>query len=272
MPARRRRVPVEPGGPRRAGGRGGARQRPGLPPHATVGHREGPGPVRPLRGLPGARAGGRRRSWRAPTGTCSPADATPWLTKRLQTFFEDRMTRAPEPVYLHKLTGWPRAGFLHAGFPDARFVNVVRDGRAVASSWLQMDWWLGYRGPEHWHFGPLSDEHRRGVGAQRAELRGPGRPGLGAPARRLRSGARRAARAVLARRPVRRPPGRARGHHRADPRPSSACPSRPPSARRLARYSFETGRTDAYRRDLDPASLKALEDVVGPTLERYGYA
>ena len=58
------------------------------------------------------------------------------------------------------MTGWPRAGFLHAVFPDARYVNVIRDGRAVANSWLQMDWWLGYRGPEHWHFGPLSDEHR----------------------------------------------------------------------------------------------------------------
>src|SRR5207253_1711106 len=33
-----------------------------------------------------------------------------------------------------------------------------RDGRAVANSWLQMPWWLGYRGPSHWHFGPLSPE------------------------------------------------------------------------------------------------------------------
>ena len=92
------------------------------------------------------------------------ADATPWLTDRL-----GRSSRTgpgtPEPFYLHKLTGWPRAGFLHAVFPDARFVNVVRDGRAVANSWLQMDWWLGYRGPEHWHFGPLSPEHARSTSA-----------------------------------------------------------------------------------------------------------
>ena len=41
--------------------------------------------------------------------------------------------------------------------------------------------------------------------------------------------------------------------------------------RRLQRYSFTTSRSQAYERDLDVASLKALEDVQGPTLERYGY-
>ena len=40
---------------------------------------------------------------------------------------------------------------------------------------------------------------------------------------------------------------------------------------RLRRYTFSTGRAAAFERDLDPASLKALEDTVGPTLARYGY-
>ena len=199
------------------------------------------------------------------------ADATPWLTKRLQAFFEERMARAPEPVYLHKLTGWPRAGFLHAAFPDARYVNVVRDGRAVASSWLQMDWWLGYRGPEHWHFGPLSDEHR-----DVWERSGRSYVVLAGLAWVLLLDAFEAARAEL--------PERSWLDVRyedllAEPEVTIGriltffgLPFEATFRRRLARYSFETGRSDAYRRDLDPASLKALEDVLGPTLQRYGYA
>ena len=51
------------------------------------------------------------------------------------------------PLFLHKFTGWPRAGLLHAVFPEARFVHVVRDGRAVASSLVQQPWWDGFGGP-----------------------------------------------------------------------------------------------------------------------------
>lgn len=30
-----------------------------------------------------------------------------------------------------KITGWPRIGFLKKAFPDAKFIHLVRDGRAV---------------------------------------------------------------------------------------------------------------------------------------------
>ena len=47
---------------------------------------------------------------------------------------------------LIKITGWPRVGFLKAIFPDARFVHVYRDGRAVACSLLERPWWGGWQG------------------------------------------------------------------------------------------------------------------------------
>lgn len=59
---------------------------------------------------------------------------------------------------MHKFTGWPRAGFISAVFPKARFIHIVRDGRAVANSWLRMPLWLGYKGPEQWQWGPLTAE------------------------------------------------------------------------------------------------------------------
>jgi hypothetical protein len=91
------------------------------------------------------------RPWRDLTA----ADVTPWLAARTRSFFELRAKAQRREVFLHKFTGWPRAGFLAEVFPEARFIHVVRDGRAVANSWLQMDWWQGFNGPDHWQWGPL---------------------------------------------------------------------------------------------------------------------
>ena len=88
-------------------------------------------------------------------------DATPWLSGRFQRFFRERADAQGAPVFVHKFTGWPRARFIHRVLPEARFVHVVRDGRAVANSLLQMPWWRGYRGPEAWGLGPLPDPYRR---------------------------------------------------------------------------------------------------------------
>lgn len=69
------------------------------------------------------------------------------LTRRRHRFFA-------------KVTGWSRIGYLREVFPDARFVHVVRDGRDVANSLLGVDFWLGWRGPENWRFGPIPEPLR----------------------------------------------------------------------------------------------------------------
>lgn len=88
-------------------------------------------------------------------------DCTPWVRGRLQIFFERRMAAQGRPVFMHHLTGWPRVGFLRAAFPEARFIHVVRDGRAVANSWMQVGWFPAHRGPEGWTLGPLPDAYER---------------------------------------------------------------------------------------------------------------
>ena len=93
----------------------------------------------------------------APVRDLVAEDASEWLSRRLRTFFERRAAAQGRPLFLHKFTGWPRAGLLHAVFPEARFVHVVRDGRAVACSLVQQPWWDGFSGPGGWSFGPLSD-------------------------------------------------------------------------------------------------------------------
>jgi len=88
-------------------------------------------------------------------------DVTPWLRQRFERFFAERFDTQGKSTFLHKYTGWPRMGFFAEIFPHARFIHVVRDGRAVANSLLQMNWWDGYRGPERWHWGVLPEEYRR---------------------------------------------------------------------------------------------------------------
>ena len=61
---------------------------------------------------------------------------------------------------LVKVTGWPRIGFLKEIFPDARFIHVYRDGRAVANSFLNVSWWSGWRGPANWRWGELTPEQK----------------------------------------------------------------------------------------------------------------
>lgn len=90
-----------------------------------------------------------------PAADLTAADLTPWLRRRLRSWVATRSASQDGDVFLHKFTGWPRIGLLAAAFPEARFLHIVRDGRAVANSWLQMDWWLGHHGPAGWHFGPL---------------------------------------------------------------------------------------------------------------------
>lgn len=87
-------------------------------------------------------------------------DATPRAKARLQRAVAGLVTSRRSRL-LVKVTGWPRVAFLQAVFPDARFIHVYRDGRAVANSLLQVDFWRGWQGPEQWRWGPLDDDLRR---------------------------------------------------------------------------------------------------------------
>ncbi len=87
------------------------------------------------------------------------SDVTPRVRQQVRAVLEQMLTPARSRM-LVKLTGWSRIGFLNEIFEDARFIHIVRDGRAVANSLLHIDdWqWRGWYGPSSWRYGPLSDE------------------------------------------------------------------------------------------------------------------
>jgi hypothetical protein len=198
------------------------------------------------------------------------ADATPWLRERFRRAIETRADRLGAAVFLHKFTGWPRVGFIQAAFPDARFVHVVRDGRAVANSLLQMPWWHGWLEPPRWGFGPLPPALERAW--DESGRRYPLLAGLEwkvlvdrfddvraevAPERwlelRYEDFVRDAAgllRSVLA---------------------HAGLDETPRFRRFRDAFPVSAGRTDSYRRELGADDVRLLDAVLGESLRRHGY-
>lgn len=52
--------------------------------------------------------------------------------------------------FLGKIVGWPRVGYIHEIFKDAKFIHILRDGRAVVNSIINVDWWQGWKGHQNW--------------------------------------------------------------------------------------------------------------------------
>jgi omega-hydroxy-beta-dihydromenaquinone-9 sulfotransferase len=102
------------------------------------------------------------------------SDVTPEVRLRLQKALRARTTRRRDRILL-KITGWPRIRFLREIFPDALFLHLVRDGRAMALSTIRQPWWVPGEGPEGWPWGPLSSPYR-----ERWEASGKSQPELAA--------------------------------------------------------------------------------------------
>jgi hypothetical protein len=199
------------------------------------------------------------------------ADAMPWVAGRFRSFFAERAAAQAKPVFLHKFTGWPRSGFIRTVFPDARFIHIVRDPRGVVASDLRTPWWRGYLGPEQLGCGPLPP-----VYAEEWEASGRSFPLLAGLSWKVVLDAYVAARALVPAaqwldvrfEDVLADPGSRFKEMlefmglEEDERFTAA----------LARTTFAADRRDAFRRDLDPATLARLEASLADHLQLWGYA
>jgi hypothetical protein len=206
----------------------------------------------------------------APVRDLLAEDVTPWLERRFRTFFTARAKAQGRPLFLHKFTGWPRSGFVRRIFPETRFIHIVRDGRAVANSFLQMPWWQGYRGPDQWSWGPLPpamEEEWEASGRSFAVLAG--------LEWKLLIEAFEAARALVPESQwlevryedfVAAP----REHVRAM-LDHLGLAWTPAFEQGFRRYRFDADRREAYRRDLGIHDVAMLDASLAPALARLGY-
>jgi hypothetical protein len=95
------------------------------------------------------------KGFSAPYRDLTAADVTDKARSHLPRTMANILTEKRSRLLL-KITGWPRISFLSEIFDDARFIHVMRDGRAVANSMLNVYFWQGWKGPQNWGWGELS--------------------------------------------------------------------------------------------------------------------
>jgi hypothetical protein len=206
----------------------------------------------------------------APCRDLTALDAHPWLAGRPRGFFEQRASAQGRPLFLHKFTGWPRAGLLNAVFPAAPLVHVVRDGRAVAASLLQQPWWPGYAGPAGWTFGdldPADTEAWQRSGRSFTVLAGLEWKVLMRSFAQARASVPAERWLELRYEDVVEDPrtqfGRLLAHLELEWLPAFE--------RQFRRIEWTRGRRDAFRQELLPAELEHLESVMAEELQALGY-
>jgi hypothetical protein len=207
----------------------------------------------------------------APPRDLLESDVTPFLRQRVKGFFEQQSEEQGVDYFMHKFTGWPRARFLKEIFPQARFLHIVRDGRAVANSMLQQPWWSGYRGPSGWGFGPLSPQD-----GEEFERSGRRFEVLAAIQWRLlmrEFSASEQAATSGSWLTLRYEDLVASPEETTDRIVDFAdLPDDPQFADQLHAIEFSGARRASYYDDLAPDGLQLMEQLLGPTLEEYGYA
>lgn len=60
--------------------------------------------------------------------------------------------------FIAEYSGWSRIEFLKKIFPNALFIHIIRDGRAVANSLINVDYWNGWGGINKWLWGEPDHE------------------------------------------------------------------------------------------------------------------
>lgn len=99
------------------------------------------------------------RGFGAPCRDLFASDVDVRTTNSIRKVFGQLLTPKRNRLLI-KITGVPRIAFLHAIFPDAKFVHVIRDGRAVANSRMRTPFWKGWQGLNLWP-GGMPDHYQR---------------------------------------------------------------------------------------------------------------
>jgi hypothetical protein len=91
--------------------------------------------------------------FRQPFRDLVAGDVTPVVARRFRETVGRILRYQGKPRFITEYSGWSRLGFIRDVFPDARFIHIVRDGRAVAHSLTNVHYWRGWEGVTKWRWG-----------------------------------------------------------------------------------------------------------------------
>lgn len=88
-------------------------------------------------------------------------DVTKIVREKIRNTVTEIMRYHGKYRFIEEYAGWSRIDFFREIFPNAKFIHVVRDGRAVVNSLTQVGYWRGWGGQHNWRWGPLNEDYRR---------------------------------------------------------------------------------------------------------------
>jgi len=91
--------------------------------------------------------------FREPFRDLNKNDVSPSVKNKFINAINNIMYYQGKKEFISEYSGWSRIGFINAIFPEARFIHIVRDGRAVANSYINVKYWRGWGGVYKWRWG-----------------------------------------------------------------------------------------------------------------------
>ncbi len=88
-------------------------------------------------------------------------DVNPLVEKKIRQKVYNVLKKEGKKRFLAQYSGWSRIGFFKKIYPDAKFIHIVRDGRAVANSLTNYEGWEGWEGVYNWRLGYLPNEEEK---------------------------------------------------------------------------------------------------------------
>lgn len=100
------------------------------------------------------------KGFSAPSRDLTACDLQPEAADRIRRVFAKTLSNKRYRLMV-KITGWPRMQYMNEMLPGAKFIHLIRDGRAVANSLINYRYWGGWEGPQKWRWGSLPEPLNR---------------------------------------------------------------------------------------------------------------
>ena len=96
--------------------------------------------------------------FRRPFRDLEAYDVMPNVEEKFHNAIGKLMKYQGKGQFIAEYSGWSRIAFFNEIFPHCRFIHIVRDGRAVANSLLNVSYWKGWEGIHKWRWGVPDNE------------------------------------------------------------------------------------------------------------------